>query len=104
MFGKSQEPLIEALTRIQRFHCAYDAYRDNSKSKPPNLCDCKYGADRLDNRDEQGNGCPELRSAIWILSAMTSEEYAEIAKRGHVEIMTGKKMKRILEVDEEEPF
>lgn len=103
MFGTTQEKLLEALIRIQRFHCAYDSFRTHPKRKPPGFCDCKYGADKLDNIDEQGNGCPELRSAVWIISAMTPTEYNEIATRGHVQIMDhSKKSKRVLKVLDEE--
>jgi len=104
MFGTTQEKLLEALIRIQRHHCAYDSFQTHPHRKPPSFCDCKYGANKLDkNMGEEGNGCPELRSAVWILSAMTPEEYKNIAERGHVAIPNNsKKIKRVLKVLDEE--
>ena len=51
------------------------------------FCDCKYGVresekpiNPLFDHSEQ-TGCPELRTAIMILSEMTDEEYEAIYKR-----------------------
>lgn len=45
-------------------------------------CDCKFGADRIGiGLSESGNGCPEMRDAIWILRNMTDSEFKRISER-----------------------
>ena len=83
MFGVSQSELIEQLHRLQRTLCYHDPYPDRPNEGPPPFCDCKYGADDLDG---ECTGCPEVRMAMWIIDAMTPEEFEEITERANIKI------------------
>jgi len=62
----SRESLIIALKRVQKRICAY---------KSETFCDCKFGADHVGEPGEEGNGCPEVRTAIAILRCINDSEY-----------------------------
>lgn len=61
-----------------RFCCAYC---DPSTGRGGDFCDCKYGADKLGQHHEAGNGCPELREVVGILSMLTNKEIKALAKK-----------------------
>lgn len=67
------QQLAEVLERIrQKQVCAY---------MPGHFCDCKFGADRIGEHSESGNGCPEMRDAIHLLRNMTDLEFRRISGR-----------------------
>jgi len=65
------ETLLKALNRIRRCLCAYcpPEHVNKEKSHSDRFCDCKYGADRVGAKSEDGNGCPEMRDAMRIIKA-----------------------------------
>jgi hypothetical protein len=75
MFSKNKGFIVKGLRAVQKNLCRYFG----------DTCDCKYGAEDLKpfgtrSWGEQ-TGCPEVRTAIAILSVMTDEEYDALAKR-----------------------
>jgi hypothetical protein len=70
--------LIEILGAVQGHLCAY-----NIGTGPTNFCDCKYAQNTgsVGGPSEQGNGCPEVRKVISILTAMSDVEYKRISAR-----------------------
>jgi hypothetical protein len=79
MFVKGKKELLETMVLLQRNHCSYDFYRIDHESKPPIMCDCKYGFVGKTNGEQ--TGCPELRCVVELLKAMTDEEYGNILSR-----------------------
>ena len=52
------EQTLQSLRKVQIALCVYaDEY----------FCDCKFGANNIGKPTEQGNGCPEIRTAIKII-------------------------------------
>lgn len=49
--------ILKVLRDIQQGLCAYRGDR----------CDCKFGGQNIGKLTETGNGCPEMRTAIWAL-------------------------------------
>jgi hypothetical protein len=70
--------LIEILGHVQGHLCVY-----NAGSGPTNFCDCKYAEnpDNVGGPTEKGNGCPEVRRVINILTEMSDAEYKRISAR-----------------------
>lgn len=90
----NREKMAEFIHKCQRKLCAYDTFgfeingKQNYESKPPSMCDCKFGATAIGTASESGNGCPEMRCVHAILLNMTDKEFARILKR-----MANKSMK-----------
>lgn len=81
MFAISKSALVSFLHLKQRSTCAYDSFSFRENSNPPSFCDCKYGWDGKSKFIGEENGCPELRLAHAIFSAMTDEEYKNLLER-----------------------
>jgi hypothetical protein len=77
-FGK-RTSVVDVLEKVRGHVCAYTL----DPSKPAKHCDCKYGGTNVMCGTETGNGCPELRSAIEVLTAMTDFEYDRAARRAN---------------------
>lgn len=78
----TKEELVEALTKIQRHLCAYDLGPTlRSEGGPASVCDCKYGANYIGSLSEEENGCPEMRWAVAIISAMSKYDMDRIMHR-----------------------
>jgi hypothetical protein len=62
--------VVEGLKELRRSVCGY-LHSDDTP------CDCKYGigCDPDEPKNGEENGCPELRTAIIILEAMSGTEY-----------------------------
>ncbi len=80
MFFQNREQTREVIADLQNMACAYRVIAD-PKDKTPTQCDCKYGGTNLMKGTETGNGCPELRSVVEILSVMTDREWSMLVKR-----------------------
>jgi len=65
-----REDLIENLKKVRSQLCCYV----NSES----FCDCKFG---VEGGFLEGTGCPEIRTAMSILEAMTDEQYGVLVQR-----------------------
>jgi len=65
-----REDLIVNLEKVRSRLCSYV----NSE----NFCDCKFGVER---GFSEGTGCPEVRTAMNILEAMTDEQYGVLVQR-----------------------
>lgn len=76
MIFETKDHLQKVLTNMQNQACAY-----GTPDRPAKFCDCKYGGDKLGSTGEQGNGCPELRAVIALLSVMTPAEYMRLQLR-----------------------
>lgn len=83
MIGIPKVSLIKSLHFLQRSQCQYDLFVVESRSKPPEFCDCKYGFVGNVGYGEQ-TACPELRLVVELLEKMTEEEYEELCKRANV--------------------
>ena len=71
-FGERKE-VLEVLTKLHvKKVCGY---RDSIS------CDCKFNGKEIESGGEH-NGCPELRSALFVLEHMNDEEYETIIQRG----------------------
>jgi hypothetical protein len=82
----SRSDLANALRRIQRKFCAYDHHpHDVPQRDAPSICDCKFGATKIGQPTETGNGCPEMRVACWLVSCMTDAEFAALIARHYRE-------------------
>jgi len=87
----TREGMVKFINDCQRTVCAYDMYGfsngfglsedERKESKPPSMCDCKFGADQIAGGSESGNGCPEFRCVRAILDTMTDKEFERIIKR-----------------------
>jgi hypothetical protein len=78
MFYGNKDECRNALHIMQRKVCEYDGFR---KGNPPSFCDCKYGYNENSRSGDEQSGCPELRTIIDLLDAMTEEEYCSILNR-----------------------
>lgn len=67
MFYGTREELLVALKALRRKVCCYSGGED--------FCDCKYGFDGTQNRLSEQTGCPELRTAIELLTCMNDNEF-----------------------------
>lgn len=77
-----QSVLLDNLRKVQRTLCAYDLYPAvPPNALPPGSCDCKYGATRVAEHTEQGNGCPEVAAAIAVLEALLPTEWELVQTR-----------------------
>lgn len=74
----SKEELIVALKKIQGKLCAYGPRKEDGSTS---FCDCKYGGTDVGGNSEDGNGCPEMRTAKAIIEALTPFEYEMICGR-----------------------
>jgi hypothetical protein len=76
MFGIGKNKLVRNLCRLAAHHCSY--------SKQP--CDCKYINDTasIATMSEQGSGCPEITMAAMLLSQLSAEQFATLAKQAGV--------------------
>lgn len=74
----TQKQLLTGLETIRRNHCAY-LTKDPFKSR----CDCKFGVsnESIVNLGENGNGCPELRFAIAVISRLSNSEFTQLQTR-----------------------
>ncbi len=80
MFGVSRERLVAGLHALNAGHCEYTRA---GAADAASRCDCKYGVTSGSRGSEQ-NGCPELRMAEKLLSALTPLEFARACKRAGV--------------------
>ncbi len=80
MFFQSRTETLKVIADLQNMACAYKIIA-NPKDKTPTKCDCKYGGQNLMKGTETGNGCPELRSIVEVLSVMTNFEWQRLVKR-----------------------
>lgn len=80
MFFQSRKETLKVIADLQLMACAYRIIAD-PKDKRPTRCDCKYGGTNLMKGTETGNGCPELRSVVELLSVMTEREWKMLVKR-----------------------
>jgi hypothetical protein len=71
---KNRKDLKQFVDNVQAFLCSYY----DKVVGPSGFCDCKYGADKIGNKGEEGNGCPEMRIVSAIIDSMTDEEYRSI--------------------------
>jgi hypothetical protein len=76
-----KERLLEALEQHRKNVCHYMGP----------TCDCKYGGpgNKFDKDDKRNRGemtgCPELRTVIEIVNALSEEEIGKLlSKRGHI--------------------
>lgn len=79
MFGINKDHLIKSLCRLSCQLCAYIGP----------MCDCKYmknSDEFIATGSEAGSGCPETAMAAVLISAMTPDEFATIAKRAGIHI------------------
>lgn len=84
MFVGSRERAVAVVEQSVSEVCVY--------SRPGNVsrtCDCKYGVPigpgtkpLREPRGGEKTGCPELRSALAVLRAMTDAEWNELSARG----------------------
>lgn len=65
-----REDLITNLEKARVRLCSYV----NSE----NFCDCKFG---VEGGFSEGTGCPEVRTAMSILEAMTDDQYGMLVQR-----------------------
>jgi len=65
-----REDLITNLGKIRSWLCGYV----NSE----NFCDCKFGVER---GFSESTGCPEIRTAMSMLEAMTDEQYGALVQQ-----------------------
>ena len=80
MLGVEREDLIAGLNTLACSVCGYTA-----PGKPlAKRCDCKY----VFNKKLGGEytGCPEIRSAIRLIEALTPVEYVELCGRAGVRL------------------
>ncbi len=81
----TKEQLVDAATKVQRSLCCYDGFMltkpGQPEPNPPHTCDCKYGATQVGRGHEIGNGCPEMREVVGILSLMKDSELKKIQAR-----------------------
>lgn len=74
--------ILEALNKVQIHLCAY---------RSSSFCDCKFGATNVGQSSEEGNGCPEVRTAIHILKNMSDQEFDYFRSRSIEEMKNPKK-------------
>ena len=68
-----KKELIKNIKRMRERLCAYKG----------NICDCKYIKDsskHICSMSEDGSGCPELRTVIYLLSNLKNEDYLNLMK------------------------
>ena len=68
MFTQPKEDIIRGLSVLQKRTCHYLG----------ETCDCKYGIESESVPHSERNGCPELRTAISILTGMSDEAYRKL--------------------------
>jgi len=64
--------VLDVLRKVQRHLCAY---------KSEKFCDCKFGGTEIGGHREQGNGCPEVRMAIYFIKNVSSADFAHLIHR-----------------------
>lgn len=74
MFYGKREEVLNALEKLRVKQCAYTA-------KGRSRCDCKYGFATAKEGYSEITGCPELRTAIELINAMTEDEYKAMLNR-----------------------
>ena len=80
-FGISQDQLVENLEKIRnRKLCVYT---NSSRG-----CDCKFGhhGEEPTRMSESFSGCPEVRQAMKIIDALTSEEFIELCNNAKIQL------------------
>jgi hypothetical protein len=77
MFGVNKEDLLKGIEVVRRQRCCYSQ---------PDFCDCKY---RPANPPDHGEntGCPELRMAYKLISAMTPDEFNTLCVKAGILIV-----------------
>jgi len=81
MNGVKQKRLVTSLAKLATRCCAYIGDR----------CDCKFMAENTSEAgimtgSENGSGCPELTMMLYMVAAMTEQEFNAISKRAGISI------------------
>lgn len=91
-FTSNRDDTLVGLNRVAKALC--QNYPDHAGAMALGVCDCKYGAsnvmalvrglragDAHGQRHGEQTGCPELRTAMVLLSKMTPDEFTAIMDR-----------------------